>query len=362
MANICSSPWQESCPLLWHLHPCGCGEEDCDYNLNQPIGPTMNSRLVRKIEEHFSRRIFLHASSLEDLVFDGDIKGASPLLLACKQGDLEVVKHIIESWRVDFQASAIFHLLPFSEIITIKATPLFVAALYGHSNIVRYLVDKGANVNVEAFDPPNESSYDQWTPLDAAFMKLYSTGLPNNPERRQDLSSTVCFLLQHGATLPYRLRLPNGESLWMNRSCDADLLNTLLDRGMDVNIRHNGSSLLHYWASVYELTPNDPRILAVVQLLVGKGADLMARNKHGHTPIHVAAGGDPCNHNVLDFLLERKEIDRVEKIVALELAGAVLLTARTNVVSPDSRNRALGFWRRRDEHSSSENWTPKILS
>lgn len=71
-----------------------------------------------------------------------------------------------------------------------------------------------------------------------------------------------------------------------------------------------------------------------------KGADLQARDFQNLTPLLVAAQRrDGCypNFQVLDFLSEREDIDWMEKIDALEMAGAVIIgNRRTEEVTLNS--------------------------
>ena len=72
--------------------------------------------------------------------------GTTPLVVACQLGELDAVKRIVEFWGVDVCASAKYFFdltcttMPHHFIES--ATPLFVAALHGHEQIVRYLLEK----------------------------------------------------------------------------------------------------------------------------------------------------------------------------------------------------------------------------
>lgn len=121
--------------------------------------------------------------------FDGDFDGAkaavdagadvnyrgfggfTPLLAAAKNGHLEVVKYLVEH-GADIDKSDNNR----------RKTPLLAAAFEGHFEIVKYLVDKGANVNVQAING--------WTPLhDAAWVANFEI---------------VKYLVDHGADLHLR--------------------------------------------------------------------------------------------------------------------------------------------------------------
>lgn len=77
--------------------------------------------------------------------------------------------------------------------------------------------------------------------------------------------------------------------------------------------------------------------LAIIQLLLDAGADPHAKNALGFTPITVAAYYSDLN--VLDFLLERNEIGRMETIDALELVGAFIIRdGKVNLMDKAFRN------------------------
>lgn len=282
------------------------------------------------------------------------------------------MKHIVESWGMDVRASATYnfayHLYhddePLDEypisIVRIQATPLFVAALNEHQSIVRYLVGKGADLTIKTSGLDGDNSLVNLTPLNGAFKNLqHSKGMS-----RQNLISIIRFLLQSGSGLPSE---PPGNDcpLWMlDACCDAEVLNDLINYGMDRS--YYGTPILHHWASLppIHLNPGgttfDP--LPVVQLLVNKGADLLARDGGGRTPILIASLASDIgptfhlkahdtafmgafNFEVFDFFLEREEIGRMEKIEALELAGAEILSGRNTVSdTPDSQKKAFEYW------------------
>jgi len=146
--------------------------------------------------------------------------------------------------------------------------------------------------------------------------------------------------------------------IWMKYGCDADAVTKLVNQGMDLTLRcpfMMDGTVLHYWASGFYFSgfwkavirPDQEDSLAVVKLLVEKGADVLALDDWGFTPLLVAANGlfsgDHLNLKVLDFLLEREEYSRAEKIEAMELAGAVILK---NTKNASLFNRAFDYWRK----------------
>jgi len=103
---------------------------------------------------------------------------------------------------------------------------------------------------------------------------------------------------------------------------------------------------LHYWVcEIMDDSKEDS--CANVQRIVEKGADLLAQNSWGFTPLLNAANGNYCwgrpNLKVLDFLLDREEYSRAEKIEAMELAGAVILQ---NTKNASLFHKGFEYWRK----------------
>ena len=101
------------------------------------------------------------------LLVSARTNGATPMLMACRNGHLDVVEYLIERCGADIEQAGsgmkptrndlffpkfIFHFL-FSFLVTFDgetiegAPPLWVAAAAGHVHIVRFLVRGGASVN-----------------------------------------------------------------------------------------------------------------------------------------------------------------------------------------------------------------------
>lgn len=326
-------------------------------------GFKMGLRRVKAIETHVTAAGNCAHPPLKELVLQGLLKDSTPLLFACAQGNLVVVKRIVERWEVDLNAVATYyHLLddeagPYHrwEYGIKGATLLFVAALNGHDHIVRYLIAKGADVSAQIPDE-NSWKYGGMTALHAALsiveedMSIRLTG-----PFREKKTAIVRLLLESGAdpSVVPKSKFP----IWMTNLCDSNTtaITALINSGMSLEQRnpYHGYTVLHHWAGnplgiLLESRTEEQSPLAVVKLLVEKGANLMALNNNGFTPILKAAHeflahSSRENYSILEYLLERDEIDRKEKIEAMELVGAVILSDKANAHLFET---AFDYWRR----------------
>lgn len=95
-----------------------------------------------------------------NIIFDlihAKTNGATPLIMAARNGHYEVVKYLIEECKADFTQPGC---VKFDGETIEGAPPLWCAAAAGHLEIVEYLVEKGADVN--------QTTYTNSTPLRAA--------------------------------------------------------------------------------------------------------------------------------------------------------------------------------------------------
>jgi len=299
------------------------------------------------MEKHVATETNCQHPQLNTWVLSETLEGSTPLLMACDIGNLKSVKKILETWEgVDVNTTAVYYYKYTKKSSKIRkragASPLFVAAYAGHFAIVQYLLGKGARFDIKTsydadeFLDLSDGSHAGLNPLHGALSSLVYN-------ERLDI---IRLLLKIGAD-PSALT-SNGSPIWTMRRCGSNEVTLLIEHGMSLTQRCklNNRTVLHYWASEF---PNRDSSVKVVQLLLKKGADLQARDSQNLTPVLVAAQclcdcySSP-EFPVLNFLSKNEDIDRMERIDALELAGAVILS--NSIFDYDRYTpHAFDFWR-----------------
>ncbi|XP_076443656.1 protein fem-1 homolog A-like [Babylonia areolata] len=213
--------------------------------------------------------------------------GSTPLILACKNGHLELVKFMVEDCGVNISQTGSVR---FDGEDIEGAPPLWCAAAAGHVEVVRYLVFKGADIN--------KTTRSNSTPLRAA---CYDGHL-----------KVVRFLVQRKADIEIANR--HGHTCLMI-ACykgHCDVVRYLLTRGADLNRQSaKGNTALHDSAESGKL--------AIVRLLLKKGARV-TEDAYGQTALTSAAMTG--HKDIVDFLISTTLFKPAEQANALELLGA----------------------------------------
>ncbi|MGL4944336.1 MAG: ankyrin repeat domain-containing protein [Thermoguttaceae bacterium] len=222
-------------------------------------------------------------------------------------------------------------------------TLLHIAVMEKNIGVVRFLIEKGANINAEAtgdewtggwnagYTPLHyaarfnrnleilklliEKGADWkllgWSPLHVAVVKESICDV----QRLLDDGENVSVQDQNGRT-PLHLAVE-----WNN---NIDIIKLLIDKGAGDNAKSVGSTtLLHIAAARRDIN------LDVIKLLIAKGADVNARDCYVRTPLHIAAGCG-TNPDVIKVL-----IDNGADVNANYGAQAPLYYAASGNTNPD---------------------------
>ncbi|UCK58910.1 hypothetical protein AFCA_001744 [Aspergillus flavus] len=281
------------------------------------------------------------ASLIHELKPDVNNRGydeQTPLGVASEEGNLEIVRTLLEQ-GADVTMADID-----------GWTPIYTASHNGHTQVVRLLIENGSNVNT--------SESGGWTPVNTACY--------------QGHVETVKLLLKSGADIytatnkgitPLYAAAYNGYTR---------IVELLLEHGADTSTANNGRmsplyaasagghievvKLLLKWgadidyANKYGDTPlsasSSKGHPAVSKLLVETGADIEAKNNFGRTPLHLASLDGHIEIVILllerDAYVEAKDIDEwtplmnasfeghAEVVKALSERGADIEAKRAN--------------------------------
>jgi len=165
----------------------------------------------------------------------------TPLWYAVKAGKIEVVKLLVEA-GADVNAGG--------------WPPLCEAVDYENTAIAEYLIDHGANVNAPQ----------GWGPLQEA--ATFSIEM-------------VKLLVARGADINTR-RYPALHTA-LSRAKHREMAEFLIQNGADVNAKNASGNTPLYYAILY-IDDSD-----FINLLIANGADVNTKNRGGETPLHIEA-------------------------------------------------------------------------
>merc|ERR1719153_1502384 len=226
---------------------------------------------------------------------EGGQSCCSPLIAASRNGHEEVVKCLLTEYTADTEIEGV---VKFDGHVIEGATALWCAAGAGYFHIVKALVEHGADVN--------HVTKTNSTPLRAACF-----------EGRLDI---VKFLCDNNADYHIANKYNNTCLMISCYKGHYPVVAFLLEAGADPNTKALcGASALHFSAEIGNVE--------IVRCLLDHGAK-MEENEHGMTPLKAAA--ERCQAVMVDYLIERPEVNRVEQIEALELVGASFANDKDN--------------------------------
>ncbi|XP_067652901.1 ankyrin repeat domain-containing protein 50-like [Haliotis asinina] len=227
----------------------------------------------------------------------------SDLFSACKDGDLERVKQILAAGNVDINTRGEWE----------SSTPLMEATRNGHRDVVKFLVDRGANVSLVNEEGDNILHL-ACAGGDLETVKLILSLKAVDINSRGDLSKTPVMVAAHGG--------------------HSDVVEFLVDRGANVSlVDSDGDNVLHLACYSGDLE-------TVEHILSLNKVDINATNINGQTAIKIAK--DWQYEQVVDLLeswvtpshtdrniysaIKDGDLERLNRILA---AGHVDINMRT---------------------------------
>ncbi len=239
-----------------------------------------------------------------------------PLILATKKGNLSLSKKLVKD-GADVNGYDKNGL-----------TPLHWAARSGHVEIVRFLLDQNARINIRTTDvnrPAGDGA--SWTPMDYAVQmkrpdvvsllgsrggkraaeleKMNQAGADAAIQQAtqgllEDLKkgdfSRLARHLAAGADVNGRDQFGNSPILLASTFGDVNAVNLLISHGSKVDVPNDRQETPLMWAAARGH-------MAIVRVLVDKGAAVKSLNKLGQSALHLASGGEKVE--MVEYLLSK---------------------------------------------------------
>ena len=234
-------------------------------------------------------------TALETKIKDGS-HFVTPLIIAAHNGHLNSVK-ILLGYGADIEDRGT---LKISDEVVQGCTPLWGAAVTGHLDIVKLLIERNADVDART----SRGS----TPLRAAAHEghldvvrcLVESEADVNARKYKDESTPLMVACYHG---------------------HLSVVTYLIDKGafMDLQYKDAGSTAFHFAVENGQLK--------IVRELLALGASRSLANNRGLTPLLYAC--DLCSIEIVEYIINRPECTKEQRIDALELLGATIANGRS---------------------------------
>ena len=194
----------------------------------------------------------------------------TPLMYAAGEGRFDVVKYLIN------------HGADISMTNDREKTALHYASEYGHLKVVEMLLIKGAGIDVEDVDGHTPLTLAAKTGRSNISLDLINYDLKTNVHYEFGHLEVVELLLRKGAGIDVEDEDGHRVMMLAAKAGRSDIFLHLIDHGIDLNKTNvHKRTALHY-ASEYGH-------LKMVELLLRKGAGIDVEDENGYTPLTLAA-------------------------------------------------------------------------
>ncbi|GFT91895.1 protein fem-1 homolog B [Nephila pilipes] len=211
----------------------------------------------------------------------------TPLLIAAINGHNNVIKMLLNRFNPNIEQDGIVQI---DGYVIEGATALWCAAGAGHFSVVKYLLSHGADVN--------HSTKTDSTPLRAACF-----------DGRLDV---IQYLVENGADIHKANKYNNTCLMLASYRGHADVVEYLLGKKADPDTQAQcGATALHFAA--------EHGHLEIIKKLLKNGAKI-TKNKIGMTPLLSAA--ERSKSEVVEYFIKKSWCSKEESVEALELLGA----------------------------------------
>ena len=251
-------------------------------------------KVLLKFNADIEGRFSEATEDMDDEFEDDDLcysRGCTPLFIAAASGDLEIMRLLLDK-GAQVNACDKEH-----------CTPLMIASKNSHVNVVKLLIEREADLALQDQDGKTAIHY--------AVEKDY---------RDRNSDEILSCLIENGADVNVRSN-DNCTPLMVGsrHNCHIDLLKLLVKHGAQIDLQDDdGNTALHY--ACY------PESSTVFYTLRDLGATFLENNCR-LTPL-LFASNLPCRAFFVMDLIQTLDLTKKERVDALELLGASLATQR----------------------------------